>query len=138
MDSEQKKAVLVVNNHSEVNEGIKNILEDNGFRVYIAGDYELGLKELAERSVNVVLADVAMPDGCAIEFMRQAREIKLVEVIMVSGHSTMEKCVTAIENGACGYISHPLSADEIVLNVGRAFRNLQEKTVMIQSALKEI
>lgn len=131
-----KKTVLVVHDNAQIRQSIVGILDYQGYKVIAAANASEGLKSLAEKTVGVIICDVQMADMDGVEFMHKAREIKLTETVLVTGHSTIEKCVKALEFGACGYVTPPLDSDKLLLNIERAFRNLHEKMEIIEQARK--
>lgn len=132
----EKKTVLVVHDNDQVRQSIVGILDYEGYKVIAQADANEGLKSLADRTVGVVICDVQMPLMDGVEFMHKAREIKLTETILVTGHSTIEKCVKALEFGACGYVTPPLDSAKLLKNIERAFRNLHEKMEIIEQVRK--
>lgn len=132
----EKKCVLIVHDNDQVRQDLIQILELGGYNILAEADAYKALTVLAERTVSVVVCDVQMPTMDGVEFMHKAREIKLIETVLVTGHSTIEKCVKALEFGACGYVAPPLDSKKLILNIERAFRNIQEKTEIIDQAMK--
>lgn len=134
----EKLNVLVMDDEPEVREYLKNILERRGYVVFTAQDGEEGLEKIKQANIDIVLADIVMPKMDGIEFLRHVRDYDLkVEVIMITGHSTLDRCVDVIENNACGYLTKPLKAGDILLRIAKAKRNICEKKEMLVRALEE-
>jgi len=136
MANDNIKRILIVDDEKEVRESLKTILERKGFEVVISEDGEDALKKVKNTGTNIVICDIVMPKIDGIEFLKKARSYNLsIQIIMITGYSTMERCVEAIENGACGYLRKPFLIEDVVKNIERAQRNIQERMDMIKEAL---
>jgi len=134
----QKLNILVMDDEPEVREYLKNILERRGYLVFTAQDGEEGLEKIKQANIDIVLADIVMPKMDGLEFLRHVHDYDLrVEVIMITGHSTLDRCIDAIEYGACGYLAKPLKVDNILAKILKAKKNIDEKKEMLERALEE-
>ncbi|MBU1998722.1 MAG: response regulator [Candidatus Omnitrophota bacterium] len=128
-----KLKILVVDDEQDVRERIKSILERRGYQVFTAGDGQEGLDKVKSDDIDIVYCDIVMPNMDGFEFLKKFREFNIkAEVIMVTGYSTVDKCVEAIENNACGYLIKPLKAEDILKNLAQAQRRICEKREMIK------
>ncbi|HAJ57525.1 MAG TPA: hypothetical protein DCL35_07140 [Candidatus Omnitrophica bacterium] len=130
--------ILVIDDNEDVRKMLKDVLERRGFFVTTAVNGEEGLELIAKGDIRIVLSDILMPKINGIEFLDKVREYNLsVEVIMVTGRSSLDTCVESIEKGACAYLIKPVMVNEIFEAVDRARRNIREKQEMIQKILKD-
>lgn len=89
------------------------------------------LAALAARDYDVVILDVRMPGMDGLEALRQIREKKpLTEVIMLTGHASLETGMQGMNLGAYDYILKPADFDELLDKVRKAFerKELNAKT----------
>ncbi|MFQ5670428.1 MAG: sigma-54-dependent transcriptional regulator [Acidobacteriota bacterium] len=118
-----RERILVVDDEAGVRQTLKEILEDEGFEVGLAGGGEEALRSLAAEPPAVVLLDIWMPgrDGLALlpEMRRQAPEAVFV---MISGHGTVETAIRATRLGAFDFVEKPLSLEKILVTVQNAIQ----------------
>ena len=79
------------------------------------------LEKLEKNSVDVVILDVKMPGMDGIETLREIKKIHpLVEVIMLTGHATIETAVEGMRLGAFDYLMKPCEIEELLAKVEEA------------------
>jgi DNA-binding NtrC family response regulator len=98
------------------------------------------LEKLEKNSVDVVILDVKMPGMDGIETLREIKKIyPLVEVIMLTGHATIETAVEGMRLGAFDYLMKPCEIDELVAKVNDAKEKKSRHEQKIMDArMKEI
>jgi two-component system, NtrC family, nitrogen regulation response regulator NtrX len=113
--------VLVVDDEENIRKTVREILEDEAHTVVLAEDGEQALKRFREETPDVVLLDIQLPkkDGLSVleEMKRGGADC---EVIMISGHGTIEAAVRAIKLGAFHFLQKPLALIEVKQNVRHA------------------
>jgi len=129
--------ILVVDDEPDIRTLIKEILEDEGFKVETAAD-ALQAREL-RRSFNpdLVLLDIWMPgtDGIALLKEWKEKELMRIPVIMISGHGTVETAVEATRIGAYDFIEKPISLAKLVLTVKHTLETalLQQENLQLRN-----
>lgn len=137
MVAEPKITVLILDDDKDSREMLKFYLEKQGMTVLVAGDGEEGLKILEKEDVSIVLSDIMMPKVDGIEFLKHVRQYNLqTEVIMITGQSSVEKCIDVLEHGACQYLIKPVNLEDVLASIDRAKRNIQEKREMMRRAMQ--
>lgn len=87
--------------------------------VYSGKDALAQLEE--DRDVEVVILDVQMPGMDGIETLKRIKKKwPLVEVIMLTGHSTIDSAINAIKLGACDYILKPIEIKDLTAKIEKA------------------
>src|SRR5512140_3280936 len=114
-------SVLVVDDESGIRASLSGILEDEGYNVWTAETGEQALAAMEDRSYDVVLLDIWLPgmDGLTVLENIKARE-KAPEVVMISGHGTIETAVRATKLGAFDFLEKPLSLERTLIVVKNA------------------
>jgi len=130
-----KMKVLIIDDDADIRERLKNILERKGYSVFTAADGMEGLKVVEGTIIDIIYCDIVMPRMDGLEFLDNVRKFNpRAEIIMVTGCSTMERCVAAIEKSACAYLVKPLRVADILESLSKAVRRICEKEEMICAA----
>ena len=91
------------------------------------------------RNIDVVILDVKMPGMDGIETLGEIKKnFPLVEVIMLTGHATVETAIEGMKLGAYDYLMKPCEIDRIMQKVGEAVvkrKDHEEKKAQIKKAL---
>ena len=108
--------VLIVDDESAIRESLKGILEEEGYSAFLAETGEKCLDVLRHQTCDVVLLDVWLPGMDGLETLSKIRDLdNAPEVIMVSGHGTIETAVRATKLGAYDFLEKPLSIDKTLI-----------------------
>ncbi len=116
-----KPFIMVVDDEPDIRALMKDILEDEGYAVGVAQDAAAARSLLRERTPDLVLLDIWMPDTDGISLLQEwvAAGLK-APVVMVSGHGTVESAVEATRLGAFDFIEKPLSLGKLLQTVQMA------------------
>lgn len=130
--------ILVIDDHADLVENLQEILEAQGAVVETATSAVAGL-ELAQTPFDVALVDVRLPDerGPAIVPRLKSGD-GLQEVLLVTGHASIQDAVEAVKAGAFAYVLKPFDTDELLSTVAHACEQVQlrRKTAKLQHALE--
>ncbi|MBI5186988.1 MAG: response regulator [Nitrospinae bacterium] len=115
----EKAEILVVDDDKEIREMLKELFEAEGYRVATASTAMEGVKmiETDLQRFNVVVSDIMMPGISGLEFLKEIKKItKYIEVILMTGYSTMELAIDCLDQGAFSYLEKPLDQIETILD----------------------
>ena len=113
--------LLIVDDESAIRESLKGVFEDEGYAAAAAGSGESCLELLRTRPFDVVLLDIWLPGMDGLETLQKIRELENgPEVIIISGHGTIETAVRATKLGAFDFLEKPLSVDKTLILVKNA------------------
>jgi two-component system nitrogen regulation response regulator NtrX len=113
--------ILIVDDESGIRQSLKGILEDEGYKASAAESGEDCLDVLNKHAFDVVLLDVWLPGMDGLETLQKIRESENgPEVIMISGHGTIETAVRATKLGAYDFLEKPLSLEKTLMLVRHA------------------
>jgi len=123
--------ILIVDDEAEIRDSLESILSEEGYAVTTAATAGEALTLLADASYDAVLLDVWLPDRDGLDALADIRQMDsahLPEVIIISGHGTIEAAVRATKLGAYDFLEKPLSLDRtlIVLKNAISARRLRE------------
>ncbi|HLV64778.1 MAG TPA: sigma-54 dependent transcriptional regulator [Polyangiaceae bacterium] len=115
--------VLVVDDEPSILSTLKKALSLEGYSVEVAGGVGIAEERLAKKSFDVVLLDVALPDGDGLELLERLKASGTESaVIMMSGHATIDAAVRATRLGALDFLEKPLSTDRLLLVLENTLR----------------
>jgi two-component system nitrogen regulation response regulator NtrX len=108
--------ILIVDDEVSIQQSLKDVLEDEGYQAAVAGSGEACLEALSGGDFDVVLLDVWLPGLDGLEVLDKIRDSENApEVIMISGHGTIETAVRATKLGAYDFLEKPLSIDKTLI-----------------------
>jgi two-component system, NtrC family, nitrogen regulation response regulator NtrX len=104
--------ILIVDDESGIRDSLRGVLEDDGFKTGEAESGEACLDLLEKQTFDVILLDVWLPGIDGLDTLQKIRALENPpEVIMISGHGTIETAVRATKLGAYDFLEKPLSID---------------------------
>src|SRR3954467_7584282 len=115
--------VLVVDDEPGVRSALSGVLRDEGYQVDAVDSGESCLERLSRQPYDVVVLDVWLPgmDGLATLTRMRERQVDS-QVVIISGHGSIESAVKAIKMGAFDFVEKPLSLEKTVLVIRNALR----------------
>ncbi len=122
--------LLIVDDEPSILQSLSGLLTDEGFEIATAGNGYEALQHIESDTPDLVLLDIWMP---GIDGLETLKEIKKnhprIQVIMITGHGTIETAVQATKLGAFDFIEKPLSFDKVIVAINNAlnFRRLEEE-----------
>ncbi|WP_138476435.1 response regulator transcription factor [Dyadobacter bucti] len=138
--------ILVVDDHSVVRQGIITLLEDEE-DIFIAGEASDGdevLQKVEEVNPDVVLLDLTMPRMSGLDAMKELIPVHPdVRILVFSMHNNPDYIISALQNGAAGYLQKDTSRDEILRAVrsvvkGELYFPPDASSVIIRNLMKQL
>jgi two-component system nitrogen regulation response regulator NtrX len=115
------ETILIVDDEEGIRSSLAGILEDEGYRTVCAPDGKEALAVCSREQPGLVLLDIWMPGMDGIETLQRLKErYPSLNVIMMSGHGTIETAVKSTKLGAYDFIEKPLSLEKVVVTVENA------------------
>ena len=114
--------ILIVDDEDDYRETILKRLRARKVDIDGAASGAEALARLDEKQFDVVVLDVKMPGMDGIETLREIKLKKpLVEVIMLTGHASVESGIQGMQLGAFDYVMKPVALDELMDKVRQAY-----------------
>ena len=131
----EKMKIMLVDDEERFLLTTSKLLTRKGFDVVTASSGEQCLEMLSREPVHVVILDVKMPGMDGLETLLEIKQRHpLVEVIMLTGHATVESAVEGLKSGATDYLMKPISVDDLITMAEAAFTRRQVLEEKIRSA----
>ena len=136
-----KPRILVVDDEPDIRNILKDILQDEGYRVALAENAEQARHEYRRTQPDLVLLDIWMPKEDGISVLKNwvdTEQLGSTPVIMISGHGTVENAVEAVKLGAYDFLEKPLSTGKLLLCVERGLEaaSLRAENKRLKSRLQ--
>jgi len=135
-----KGSILVVDDETEIREGLEMLLTSEGYGVSSAETGASGLAKLEERPFDLLLLDVSLPDRNGLDLLREIRlRDPQLSVVLITAYGSIDMARAAFKSGAMDYITKPWSNDELLAQVAQAVesRRLRDENVQLKRALKQ-
>lgn len=130
-----KLKLLLVDDEERFLETTKHLLENRGVHTFTATNGLDAFRVLDEHQIDVVILDVKMPGLDGVEVLRKIkRKHPLVEVIMLTGHASVESAVEGLKLGAFDYIMKPCDISTMIEKAGEACSKKQAMEEKIKKA----
>ncbi len=126
---------MLVDDEEKFVETLAERLEARGLEVRTAFNGDEALERIREKDVDVVILDVLMPGKSGIDTLREIKQVRpLTEVIMLTGHATVETAIEGMKLGAYDYLMKPTETPELVEKISKAHKRKREHEERIQQA----
>lgn len=115
--------LLIVDDNRDLAENLQDIFEPRGFVVRFTPSAREGLAVARAEGFDLALVDVNLPDASGADLLPALRDASpLGEVVLITGHATLDSAVAAVRGGAFQYVVKPFKVDDLVATVEAALR----------------
>jgi DNA-binding NtrC family response regulator len=130
-----KVRVLLVDDEEQFVETLAMRLEARDYAVSTAFNGDQALNHLKAKDADVVILDVLMPGLTGIDTLREMKKLRpLTEVIMLTGHATVETAIEGMKLGAFDYLMKPTEIEDLVDKISKAYKRKAEHEDRIRQA----
>jgi DNA-binding NtrC family response regulator len=131
-----KIRILLVDDEKDFVETLAERLRTRGFHVTEALNGEEALEKLKEYNFDVTILDVQMPGMSGIEVLEAIKKLKpLTEVLMLTGHGTIETAIDGMKLGAFDFLIKPCDMNVLMEKINKAYERKSEHEERIQKAI---
>jgi DNA-binding NtrC family response regulator len=121
--------LLIVDDERTVREAAREAALVLGYRAAASDSADQAMRLLESQSIDVVLLDMKLPGAGGLEILRHIKSRRPdIEVIVITGHGTVESAVQAMKAGAYDFMTKPFSLDQLKLLLERVASHLKLKT----------
>ncbi len=129
--------ILIVDDEVSIRRALKNILESEKYNIDLAENGEQALEMATEENYDAILLDIKMPGMDGMEVLEKLMTITEAQVIMISGHGTIETAVEAIKKGAYDFIVKPPDLNRLLITLRNAI-DKKELVLKTRQLKKEV
>ena len=130
-----KIKLLLIDDEVDFIESLAERLQLRDFDVATALNGNDAINMVKENDYDVIVLDIKMPGKDGIETLREIKNIKLLpQVIMLTGHATIETAIQGMKVGAYDYIMKPTVTDDLIALLNRAYKIVEEQKERIRRA----
>lgn len=137
----RKIKILVVDDELAVRDALSDWFRKDGYETDTAADGVEALKKFSERTWDIVLLDIKMPNIDGMELQRRISEIDSdTVVIMITAYASVDTAVEALKRGAFDYVTKPIDPDDLSRLVHRATekRRLTSENIRLRRKIEEL
>lgn len=119
---QEKISLLIVDDEERFLSTTQKLLEKKGIQTFTANSGNAGYEVLESHPVDVVVLDVKMPGMSGMGVLKRIKkDFPDVEVIMLTGHATVQTAVGGIKFGAFDYLMKPCDIDVLEDKIREAY-----------------
>ena len=116
------RTILIVDDDMDLSMLIRDMFEDNGYKVVMAGAMDEAYEILEKEKVHLILLDINLPDGTGFELCKELRRVSTVPVIFASARTCEDDKITGLDLGGDDYLAKPYSLKELMSRVKSLMR----------------
>lgn len=126
-----KETILVCDDEEKIREGLKTILEIEGFKVITSSDGQEAIRKINTEKIDLVILDLKMPNMNGYEFLKIVSQTDpFLPIIILTAYGSVEEAVNLTKQGAFDYFIKPPDIDKLLVSIGKALdirKSLLEK-----------
>ncbi len=108
------KKILVVDDETDIAEGMAAILRDDGYVVDLAGTAEDALERFRSETYHLLITDLFLPGKSGVDLTKTIHDAcPATAIVLITGHATVKTAVAALKRGASDYIKKPLNPKKL-------------------------
>jgi DNA-binding NtrC family response regulator len=129
---------LIVDDEADSAETMAMLIANEGFTVATAGSLRDARRQMALQEPDIVLLDLVLPDGNGMELFQDAKALPNTEVVLITGHASLETSIQALRLGAADYLVKPMSLKQLQGVLSRVTKPsaLKAEVVDLQTGLE--
>jgi len=124
----EKPVILLVDDEVSIIDTLKGSLEDDGYIVLTSSDGIKALEIIKSQSIDIVFLDIWLPEMDGLTTLRAIKDFNTaIEVVMMTGHGSVNTAVVAIKDGAFDFLEKPFSLDSVFDIINKITKKKQSK-----------
>ena len=133
-----EKHILIVEDEAVFAGAVRKRLKRGGYNAEIAGTLAEGAAKIGEKTPDLLLLDMRLPDGSGLDLLAMLRDDNsALPVLVMSAYGEIEDAVSAMKSGASDYLKKPIDLDELVITVEKALEKDELSQKLTYSSKRE-
>ncbi|SKA79231.1 response regulator [Desulfobaculum bizertense] len=129
--------ILLVDDEKRLLENTQKLFEKMNIRVLLAQNSNEALSIITRDPIDVIFLDIKMPGNDGMKTLQHIKRIRpLTEVIIITGHASMEDAVEGLKLGAMDFLVKPLSMKDLLKKAEEAFEKVRRHSELLESVKK--
>lgn len=122
----ESRRLLIIDDNAELVDNLVDIFEPRGFRVRNEARAAAGLERARRDGFDLAFVDVNLPDSSGLDLLPALREaVPLGEVVLMTGHATIDSAIAAVRGGAFHYVVKPFKPEDLIATAESAWRQVE-------------
>src|SRR5690554_33059 len=129
---QMSRKIMIVEDEAPIREMLSFVMEQHGYQVIEAGDYQSALDKIVEPFPDMILLDWMIPGGTGIQLAKKLKSddfTRSIPIIMLTARGEEEDKVRGLEVGADDYVTKPFSPKELIARIRAVFRRVSPTSV---------
>lgn len=134
----ERARILVVDDDETIRKVLVTILEEEGYTVDMAENGKEAINKSDEKSYNLALIDIRLPDMGGIELLTRIKHaIPEMRKMIITGYPSLQNAVEALNKGADAYIMKPFDVDKVLETISEQLTKQREEKKYSQERVTE-
>jgi DNA-binding NtrC family response regulator len=132
--------ILFVDDDRTILELVREYLTEVGYRVEVVDNGMQALEKIKNQPYGIVFTDIKMPDIDGLELLSAIKEYRPeTEVIIITGHGSMESAIKAMKNGSYDYLQKPFKLNVLKIIIDRILeaKKLKQEKIVLKTRVKD-
>ncbi len=131
---------LLVDDDVETLESLQELIGREGFTVATAASLQAAREQMVLQRPDVVLLDLVLPDGGGMDLFQDVESRATTEVVMITGHASIETSIEALRLGAADYLIKPVNIKQLKAILSRVARptDLKKEISALRGELRSL
>ncbi|MCU0586495.1 MAG: response regulator [Desulfobacterales bacterium] len=132
--------ILFVDDDRAILDIVHEYLVESGYRVEVVDNGLTALERIKEKAYPIVFTDIKMPDIDGLELLAAIKQLRPeTEVIIVTGHGSMESAIRAMKTGSYDYLQKPFKLNVLKILIDRIVdeKRLQQEKIILRARVKD-
>ena len=120
MKNDKQVNILILDDNPRMLETLRDILSEEGYKVTAVSNLTLAKKNISQRFYHLALVDLRLNEGSGLDLLREIKKVSRdTMVIIFTAYASLDTALSAIGDGAFGYLQKPLNMDEAKIMIKR-------------------
>ena len=121
MKDDKQTNILILDDNLKMLETLRDILSEDGYRVTTVSDLAAAKKNVSQKFYHLAMVDLRLKEGSGLDLLNEIKRISAdTAVIIFTAYASLDTALSAISDGAFGYLQKPLNMDEARIMIRKA------------------